>query len=113
MRKLFLVVLFVSLCIGCASKKADLYRGQMLGKSTMELLQCAGAPTGEFQHGSLLVLTYSLATPQFSGTSGVSQKVCDASVFIENDIVTNVTYRTVYGSESCEPIFRPCIAGAR
>ena len=112
MRKLFLVVLFIVLCAGCASKKADLYRGQMLGKSTTELLQCAGAPSGEFRHGALMVLTYTLTTPQFSGTSGAS-KVCDASVFIENDIVTNVTYRTVYGSETCEPIFRSCIVGAR
>jgi hypothetical protein len=111
MKTFCLVMLFLSTLVGCASKRADLYRGQILGKSTMELLQCAGAPAGKFKHGALKVLTYSFTTPHFVGTPAMSQRLCDASVFIEHDVITSVTYRTVYGSDACEPIFRSCIVG--
>ena len=105
--------LFSLLLGGCAvpveraQHAAESYRQAIIGKSTSDLMRCAGAPITAIEHPKSWV--YHVREEKV-GNYGVESE-CTATVELIDDRVSHVTYRstrTFMPLSTCEPIFKGC-----
>ena len=123
---LYAAVTIVLLFNGCASTPPEATSDnptaqRLIGKTRAELLQCAGIPLREVNHGHGVILRYYKEAPMLEesrsflkGSAPGEHHGCWASLLIENEEVTGVEFRTVpqgAGNEDddCEAIFTGCL----
>lgn len=92
----------------------------LIGKTTSEVLACAGEPSRKYVSEDETILAYQRGAPVFEESYTISKTsvpcprhACEAVVVLKGDRVTEVRYHptphAIGGCEHCEEIFQKCL----
>ena len=97
-------------CLTTAGKRMPQYEAKLIGKTKVQLLQCAGVPNGRYVSGKSEIVSYQ-ASEILGDSDGVQTYQCRANVTMVNDIVTRANVngdQNMLGFEVCSSIFKRC-----
>ena len=120
----FAVIITAILGMSCSAidppeQSAIQRQHKLMGKTTQEVLACAGAPIREYEQSDTAELVYyqeaSLLEESFPGSKGSVSKThhgCRANVQFKGGRLTGVRYQSVpsayHDEDHCDDIFKSC-----